>query len=413
MGVELSLDGDHWEALEEGDMDLRNHATVHLQNIALPSDYEDQEEVHIRWIRRGTERVGEEGGEVSSAGIHRIADIRITGTQADPRRVSVLPGDINQDGVVNAQDVLYLGYYWLSRGPLPAYSFMDFQPREVETWVPVEATYADANGDGVVDHRDLQPIGLNFGQQLDGEMEKQRIEEEVADLALPAMKRGESVTLQLESAHEERLRGLAWRFRIEGVDGRFWRTEKVDPAEWASAWSEQEQLLTFQRKQGEVFEEAQVVQGRQHQDAEGRRIAKVRIVAEADWPTPSRLVLDWAVASRGDGSVEALEELILAVDDQDEEPSDEERPEETRLLQNAPNPFQPTTSIGYELAESGPVRLEVFAINGKRVATLVDTHQESGRYSVTFNANGLSSGVYLYRLTTDATSVTRSMVLVK
>src|SRR5690625_4501022 len=414
-GLELSLDGSQWEAHEEGEMDLRNSSTIHLQNLVLPDRYEDQEEVHIRWVRRGTERVGEEGGEVSSAGIHRIADIRITGIQTEPRRVHVLPGDINQDGVVNSQDVLQLGYYWLSRGPLPAYSFMDFQPREVETWVPEGATYADANGDGVVDHRDLQPIGLNFGRQRDSEMEKRQIEPEeiLAGLALPPLKQGESMTVQLESHQIERLRGVAWRFRLEGIAGRLWRVESDEPAEWASSWSDQEILLTFQKKQDEVFEEARVVRGRQHQDEEASQLASVRIVAEADWPAPGHLMLDWVVNSRQDGTTYALEEVMLSTEQTDSDPTDDERPEVTRLLQNFPNPFQSETSIHYELSETSQVRLEVFSINGKRVATLVDGYQETGRYAVSFDASGLSSGVYLYRLVTGSATVTRSLVVVR
>ncbi|MEX2656871.1 MAG: T9SS type A sorting domain-containing protein [Balneolales bacterium] len=68
------------------------------------------------------------------------------------------------------------------------------------------------------------------------------------------------------------------------------------------------------------------------------------------------------------------------------------------LHQNYPNPFNPATVIRYDLPEAGEVRLEVFDLLGRRVATLVNETRPSGRYDVTFDASRLSSGVYIYRL---------------
>ena len=78
-----------------------------------------------------------------------------------------------------------------------------------------------------------------------------------------------------------------------------------------------------------------------------------------------------------------------------------------------PNPFNPTTRITYALVEAQPVRLEVYSITGARVATLVDGMRPAGVHAVEFDASGLSSGVYLYRISTPAFSRTRSMVMLK
>ena len=67
-------------------------------------------------------------------------------------------------------------------------------------------------------------------------------------------------------------------------------------------------------------------------------------------------------------------------------------------MANYPNPFNPTMIIDYQLAKGGHVRLTVWNILGRRVATLVDGNQQSGPHRVTFNASQLSSGVYFYRL---------------
>ncbi len=83
------------------------------------------------------------------------------------------------------------------------------------------------------------------------------------------------------------------------------------------------------------------------------------------------------------------------------------------LSQNAPNPFNPTTTIRYEVPEDGYVTLSVYDISGKTVATLVQEYQESNRYSVTFSGEGLVSGIYFYRLQVGEYTAFKKMVLVK
>lgn len=88
-------------------------------------------------------------------------------------------------------------------------------------------------------------------------------------------------------------------------------------------------------------------------------------------------------------------------------------PREFSLQQNYPNPFNPTTQITYDLPEQADVRLEVFNIQGQRVATLVNASKNAGTHSVIFDATHLASGVYLYRLQAGSTVLTRKMTLVK
>ncbi len=68
------------------------------------------------------------------------------------------------------------------------------------------------------------------------------------------------------------------------------------------------------------------------------------------------------------------------------------------LSQNFPNPFNPATTIEYELPSNGTVTLKVYDVLGKVVKTLVNQYENKGRYDVNFNANNLSSGIYFYRL---------------
>ncbi|MCX5752967.1 MAG: T9SS type A sorting domain-containing protein, partial [Candidatus Krumholzibacteria bacterium] len=73
----------------------------------------------------------------------------------------------------------------------------------------------------------------------------------------------------------------------------------------------------------------------------------------------------------------------------------------------------PITTISFNLTEPSYVRLEVFSATGARVATLVDHQMESGEHSVPFNAQGLSSGVYFYRLSAGRQIETKKMVLLR
>lgn len=83
------------------------------------------------------------------------------------------------------------------------------------------------------------------------------------------------------------------------------------------------------------------------------------------------------------------------------------------LAQNYPNPFNPTTQIEYQIPTAGLVQLEVFDILGRKVQTLVNENKEVGKYTITFDASGLASGMYLYRLTSGTFVASKKLFLMK
>ncbi len=83
------------------------------------------------------------------------------------------------------------------------------------------------------------------------------------------------------------------------------------------------------------------------------------------------------------------------------------------LAQNYPNPFNPSTTIKYTLAGRQFVAVKVFDILGKEIKTLVNEEKPAGSYTILFNAAGLSSGIYFYKIQAGKYSETKKMILLR
>jgi photosystem II stability/assembly factor-like uncharacterized protein len=90
-----------------------------------------------------------------------------------------------------------------------------------------------------------------------------------------------------------------------------------------------------------------------------------------------------------------------------------ETPADYSLSQNYPNPFNPVTNIKYQVLKQGYVKLSVYDILGRETKALVSKVQNPGTYTFQFDASGLSSGVYFYKLTAGEFTQTRKMMVVK
>lgn len=88
-------------------------------------------------------------------------------------------------------------------------------------------------------------------------------------------------------------------------------------------------------------------------------------------------------------------------------------PEATLLYQNYPNPFNNQSTFSYDLQENGYVKITVYDVEGNVVAVPVEEYQMAGNYSIRFNAAGLSSGIYFYRLQAGTYTETKKMLLLK
>jgi hypothetical protein len=83
------------------------------------------------------------------------------------------------------------------------------------------------------------------------------------------------------------------------------------------------------------------------------------------------------------------------------------------LSQNFPNPFNPSTSINYQIPEAGHVTLRIFDMLGREVTKLVDEEKEAGSYSVVFNGAKLVSGIYISQIECNNFKAIRKMILLK
>ncbi len=85
----------------------------------------------------------------------------------------------------------------------------------------------------------------------------------------------------------------------------------------------------------------------------------------------------------------------------------------TVSMYNYPNPFNPETTVRYQLVESGKVSIEVYNIKGQKVAVLLDKEQEAGEHDLTWDAAGMNSGIYFISLTSGEYQKTNKVILLK
>lgn len=88
-------------------------------------------------------------------------------------------------------------------------------------------------------------------------------------------------------------------------------------------------------------------------------------------------------------------------------------PEGFSLHQNYPNPFNPTTTLSYTISKPSFVSLKVYDVLGNEIASLVNEYKQAGNYKVEFNAEGLASGIYFYKIKADVFNQVKKMIYLR
>lgn len=120
---------------------------------------------------------------------------------------------------------------------------------------------------------------------------------------------------------------------------------------------------------------------------------------QPEWDDYTNTAIEVLIDSDQDGKYDETrtEDANLIPSSGEREPGTD-NPDSFDLNQNYPNPFNPSTKISYEMPSAGEVTLDVYNILGQHVRRLVNDYKAEGVHEVTFNAEGLTSGVYIYRI---------------
>ncbi|NCN99558.1 T9SS type A sorting domain-containing protein [Candidatus Falkowbacteria bacterium] len=131
------------------------------------------------------------------------------------------------------------------------------------------------------------------------------------------------------------------------------------------------------------------------------------------WNETARVVNGQVVINLPDANIKYQIESIALPNAVTDVSDEENLPIEWKLEQNYPNPFNPSTTISYSLPKAGLVHIEVYNLLGQVVTSLVNEELPAGQHQIQFDASGLASGTYFYRLTCGSFSDIKKMLLMK
>ena len=137
-------------------------------------------------------------------------------------------------------------------------------------------------------------------------------------------------------------------------------------------------------------------------------VSDARVVNCADFDNDNDL--DIASVSTQDNKVAWYENLTNPTSVQDNK---SELPNNFQLQQNYPNPFNPQTTINYQLSKPSNVIMKIYNLAGQELETLVNGSQKAGEHEIDWRPEGLSSGIYFYRLQSESFSETKKLILQK
>lgn len=410
-----SINGSEWIALTPDTIRLSSTSwnVGHVADLPLLAVFENQPSIILRWMMASESRIDTGAPISSSTGTSRMDNITILGYQLDPTYTSVWPGDTNNDGQVNADDVLPLGIHWLHHGPIPFIPSNAFAARAVEHWVPTVATFADTNGDGLVDYRDLQWIGMHFGSSRAEKVVPEKIDmnttgsSPIATLVLDTpLKSGAEHRIRLHDSSLTDITGAAWRLRVRDHDEQSVSVlQSIMPSNGIAFLTTAEEGVTegaFVFKNGAYFGESALP-------------VELLVHINKDIDRPITLELERFTVVDHTGSMfssknPSLDRMdVVSIGEWEEI----DLPDQVKLEGNYPNPFNPSTSIRFSIPESMSVRVEVFDINGRLVVVPASGMWSAGRHEVYFNASALASGVYTYRIVAGGNTLYGKMLLLK
>jgi hypothetical protein len=325
--------------------------------------------------------------------------------------LTIWPGDTNNDGIVNQVDVLPVGLFWNSTGPVRPGASLFWTGQSCPKWTPPNATYADANGDGTVNQADVLPVGLNWGQ-IHTSVSNSEPEEIASDI-----KKTTAQTLTMNIRGSTKQNQISWvEFIVEDVSNLFGIAFEmlyspityidsiyVEEGSWLG-----EDIIFYPMVDmvtGKVSFGISRKAGQGGVNGTGS-IASIRIKMKDIQPVETALTLEnvTAIDDMGNPIQFSVENHLITSTD---ETLKKIVPSSFELCQNYPNPFNPETTIEFKLHQSARVNLTIYDINGRKIRNIISGQMPAGIHSRRWdgrNNNGyvVSTGVYIYQI--EATS---------
>ncbi len=340
----------------------------------------------------------------------------------------VWPGDTDNNGIVNQADILPIGLYWNLKGPARTCHSNESQwlPHTAKPWNPLKATYADANGNGTVDQGDILPIGLNWNRTHSNlvlaKLNPNRNEVSTSSAKLLIEISGEllpdkDITIFIVAKNIKKLFGLS--YELIYTPTTLLSPKLIEPGPTNVLGND---VIVFSMDEKNTRQDTGKVSfGISRKSGQGGVDVDSGIVTTIQAHVSPDAILGQSLSNLTLRNILANDELgnpididttyfnlITTVKDKSIDVSNE-----FALDQNYPNPFNPSTIIHFRVKKRVTVKLTVYDLLGKEIETLVNKIYDPGEYQVSFNTDGLSSGVYLYHIQLGDHSEMRKMVKFK
>ncbi len=349
---------------------------------------------------------------------------------------SAAHADTDGDGRVGYRDLLAIGRNFGQT--------VDSNPQKIAAKTAKTAS-ADNNGVAGANHAGANHTVANPAHYAPPLLSK----------SLPVLSAQETVRVVLQSGLPVQMLGISTRFSLDQLPPDAWELVEFAPGDWAKDWLNHDRLIRFHHGRSlEAVNPADYLgentQGRHDKTAiasdgtqSGTQIDKQSNTWSAAWahagpaaPVQTTELVTLIIRAHTDWDttpVLNLRRTSLSIPDgldghpdtgswkliRQDRPIDAGRdpagdiPLATRLHANYPNPFNPFTTLSYDLHLAGEVRVSVYDALGRRIAILTDTRMDTGRHELTWDASRQASGMYLVRLETPHTTQTRQIMLVK
>ncbi len=312
------------------------------------------------------------------------------------RGIEVWPGDTNNDGVVDHFDLLPIGQCYGQKGPVRTNAGTSWRAQYCTRWKPLEATYSDANGDGLVDNQDAAVIDRNWKKNHG------RLEKNIPPVNLPSApelavnyQSAETIEISIHKNSEPAFSGIGFTLeylasRLEFIADAFGKSS----AENALYFVKDEPLA------GRLFL-SRVELNPQNTNKHPNLIANLAFKTKNESGHQAGTIefnLIDCQAMDSTATFVKLQSAHLQIFT-----TGESLPAVFTLKQNYPNPFNDLTVIEYEIPGAAQVVMAIYDVLGNEVRTLINQRQPAGPHQVTWDAKNqagqaVPSGFYFVKI---------------